>query len=34
MGTNGRSYVLKNYRRSEQARHFAAVVADAASRTV
>lgn len=31
MGRNGRSYVLKNYRRSEQARHFAAVVADAAA---
>ena len=31
MGRNGRDYVLRNYRRSEQARHFAAVVADAAA---
>ena len=31
MGRNGRSYVLKNYRRSEQARHFAAVAAEAAA---
>ena len=32
MGRNGRDYVLRNYRRSEQARHFAAVVAEAGGR--
>jgi glycosyltransferase involved in cell wall biosynthesis len=32
MGRNGRDYVLKHYRRSEQARHFAAVVAEAGAR--
>ena len=29
MGASGRTYVMKHYRRSEQARQFAAVVADA-----
>ena len=31
MGRNGRSYVLKNYRRSEQARQFVSVAAEAAA---